>query len=97
MSRPFTSVQRQYPPDYVSIETLAYRLDCTVAEIEQLVRAGGLPAPVKILGLQRWDFDIVRATIETQNDRKMTKVGRNGQPTSETDPYLAGVERGTTR
>lgn len=96
MSRPQTSSQRNYPPDYVSIETLAYRLDCSVAEIEPLMRAGILPAPVLMAGMRRWDFGRVRDTIEQQNDRKSVKVGRNGQPTAESDPYLAGVDGGKT-
>ena len=31
-------VERGYPPDYVSAETLAYRLDCDVEVIEALMR-----------------------------------------------------------
>lgn len=89
------SGQRTYPPDYVSIETLAYRLDCSVADVETMLRNGGLPAPVQIAGLRRWDFGLVRATIDSQNARP-ARMGRNGQPTSQSDPYLAGVERGST-
>jgi hypothetical protein len=89
-------VQRQYPPDYVSVETLAYRLDCSVGEIEEFVRRGALPLPVKILGLRRWDFEVVRITITAQNDGRRVKLGRNGQATAESDPYLAGVESGAT-
>jgi hypothetical protein len=89
------NAQRAYPPDYVSVDTLAYRLDCTVAEVEALLRSGGLPGPMQISGLRRWDFGLVRATIYAQNS-KPVRVGRNGQPTAADDPYLAGVERGQT-
>ena len=87
---------RSYPPDYVSVETLAYRLDCTVGEVESLLRNGVIPAPIMLAGLRRWDFGLVRATIEGQAGR-MTRVGRNGRATAADDPYLAGVERGPTR
>lgn len=95
MSTGTSSNHRSYPPDYVSVETLAYRLDCTVAEIEVLLRSGGLPAPMQIAGLRRWDFGLVRATIDAQNAR-LVRLGRNGKPTAADDPYLAGVERGST-
>ena len=36
--------ERPYPPDYVSAETLAYRLDCQVEAIEALMRKGALAA-----------------------------------------------------
>lgn len=85
-----------YPPDYVSIETLAYRLDCTLGEIEMLLGSGHLPTPAAIAGLVRWDFGLVRATIERQNARPRKRMARNGQPAVESDPYLAGVERGKT-
>jgi hypothetical protein len=90
------SLRRVYPPDYVSIETLAYRLDCSLVEVKLLLGAGALPAPATIGGLQRWDFGLVRATIESENARSSAKVGRNGQPTAAADPYLAGVESGKT-
>ena len=34
-----------YPPDYVSAETLAYRLDCSRSTIDAYVRLGLLPKP----------------------------------------------------
>ena len=34
-----------YPPDYVSAETLAYRLDCSRSTIDAYVRSGLLPKP----------------------------------------------------
>jgi len=90
-----TPVPRGYAPDYVSAETLAYRLDCSVGEIDAMLRAGGLPPPRIIGKLRRWDFGLVRAFIDMQNS-SAPRVGRNGQPTADADPYLAGVERGST-
>ena len=45
-----------YPPDYVSAETLAYRLDCSRSTIDAYIRLGLLPKPETIGNLQRWDF-----------------------------------------
>jgi hypothetical protein len=83
---------RSYPPDYVSAETLAYRLDCPVENIELLVRAGALPRPRTIGNLRRWDFALVRAAIETQSGHR-TKTGPNGLPGPEADPFLAALEK----
>ena len=59
--------QRSYPPDYVSAETLAYRLDCSRSTIDSYVRLGLLPKPQTIGTLQRWDFGQVKAFIKAQN------------------------------
>ncbi|MFZ1106080.1 MAG: hypothetical protein WAN86_24990 [Hyphomicrobiaceae bacterium] len=58
--------ERDYPPDYVSAETLAYRLDC---EVEALMRKGALPRPRMIGDLRRWDFASVRAFVERRTRR----------------------------
>jgi predicted DNA-binding transcriptional regulator AlpA len=59
--------RRSYAPDYVSAETLAYRLDCSRSTIDVYVKAGLLPKPVTVGNLVRWDFAIVRAYIMAQN------------------------------
>ena len=56
-----------YPPDYVSAETLAYRLDCSRSTIDSYVRLGLLPKPQMIGNLQRCDFGQVKAFIKVQN------------------------------
>ena len=89
-------VERCYPPDYVSAETLAYRLDCSVTEIDDLMCHGLLPRPGRIGTLMRWDFSLVRAYIRAQNETLRLRLGSNGQPGPEDDPYLAGLERGTS-
>ncbi len=60
-----------YPPDYVSAETLAYRLDCSRSTIDAYVRLGLLPKPESIGNLQRWDFGQVKAFIKAQNAATM--------------------------
>jgi predicted DNA-binding transcriptional regulator AlpA len=49
-------VERPYPPDYVSAETLGYRLDLSRSTVEAYVRSGLLPKPEMIGNLPRWDF-----------------------------------------
>lgn len=87
--------QHVYPPDYVSSETLAYRLDLAPSLIENYVRDGLLPRPELIGNLKRWDFAEVRAYIKASNgqgsmsDRELEPNGRLR------DVYLERLRRGT--
>lgn len=45
---------RPYLPDFVSAETLAYRLDCSVRSIQEYAKSGILPRPIMIGNLVRW-------------------------------------------
>jgi excisionase family DNA binding protein len=82
---------RSYAPDFVSVDTLAHRLDCPVETIEMLVRTGELPRPCKIGTLVRWDYERVVAFLRTLSSPKV-KVGPNGLPGPEIDPFLAALE-----
>ena len=88
-----SDIERPYPPDYVSAETLAYRLDCPVEAIEALMRKGALPRPHLIGGLRRWDFATVRAFVEAQNV-PAKRLAPNGQPGPEDDAFLAALTNG---
>jgi len=90
MSEHKHDAERSYAADYVSAETLAYRLDCPIEAIEALVRRGALPRPWMIGGLRRWDFRSVRAFIEADNVTK-GKVAPNGRPGPDEDPFLAAL------
>jgi excisionase family DNA binding protein len=81
-----------YPPDYVSAETLAYRLDCSRATIDAYVKAGRLPKPEMIGNLVRWDFTEVRAFIKAQNTRNHSIS--NGVLHDPADPYLEALSHG---
>lgn len=87
-------------PDLVSLETLAFRLDCSVAEVERLCRTGVLPAPLRLGDLMRWEFEAVLAHIRRANGRAATsaapakiRLAANGLAGPEGDPFLSGVER----
>jgi predicted DNA-binding transcriptional regulator AlpA len=84
-----------YPPDYVSAETLAYRLDLAPTLIENYVRDGLLPRPELIGNLKRWDFAEVRAYIKARNGLSGNDQGEvepNGRPR---DLYLERLRRGS--
>ena len=83
-----------YPPDYVSAETLAYRLDCSRTTIDAYVRDGLLPKPEMIGNLPRWDFAEVRTFIKTRNARTIPTVS-NGVLHDPADPYLEALKHGT--
>ena len=86
---------RIYPPDYVSAETLAYRLDCSRATIDAYVRDGRLPKPELIGNLARWDFTEVRAFIKASNaDAKLAL--KNGVLHDPDDPYIEALKHGPT-
>lgn len=82
---------RSYPPDFVSAETLAYRLDCSRSTIDAYVRSGFLPKPQTIGNLQRWDFGQVKAYIKAQNGARSVMTGQDE------DEFLKGLEGGTSR
>jgi predicted DNA-binding transcriptional regulator AlpA len=83
-------VERPYPPDYVSAETLAYRLDVSRSTIESYVKAGLLPEAEMIGNLPRWDFAEVRAFIKA---RAAERAGSKGQ---QEDEYFEGLKRAAT-
>jgi predicted DNA-binding transcriptional regulator AlpA len=83
-----------YPPDYVSAETLAYRLDCSRSTIDAYVRLGLLPKPRTIGNLQRWDFGQVKAFIEAQN---AATHELQGSASGDEDAYLKGLKGGSPK
>jgi len=85
---------RVYPPDYVSAETLAYRLDCSRATIDAYVRQGRLPKPELIGNLVRWDFAEVRTFIKALNATSGVALD-NGVLNDPADPYLKALNHGT--
>ncbi len=82
-----------YPPDYVSAETLAYRLDCSRSTIDAYVRSGFLPKPQTIGNLQRWDFAQVKAYIRAQN----ITISADNLASDEEDAFLKGLESEPSR
>lgn len=88
-------VGRAFPPDYVSAQTLAYRLDCSRSTVDDYVRRGLLPTPRIIGNLQRWRWSEIEAWIANQGAVHDQLLLRNADA-DEDDPYSLGVKRVTT-
>ena len=87
MSSPAKST-RSYPPDYVSADTLAHRLDCSKSTVAEYVRRGLLPKPLKIGELVRWRWtDVETCIAELENSPARADAA---------DPYLDGINHGPT-
>lgn len=78
-----------YPPDWVSRETLAYRLDLAAGAVDQLVKRGILPEPHKIGEALRWRWSEIESRLS--GSKEITVEAE--------DPYDQGVNReiATTR
>lgn len=87
--------RRNFLPDYVSAETLAYRLDCSRSTVDDYVRRGLLPRPTTIGNLQRWRWCDVEAWIAVRDPFERFADAAGTTPENE-DPYLAGVKRAAT-
>lgn len=61
-----SEIQRPYAPDYLSIETLAYRLDCSPSTVRDYVDRGLLPRPTEIGNLVRWRWSDIETHIEVR-------------------------------
>jgi predicted DNA-binding transcriptional regulator AlpA len=78
--------KRHYSPDFVSADSLAYRLDCSRSTIDEYVRSGLLPPPKSIGNLQRWDFAEVCAFIRASHQH-----GEGANETQVEDEYFKGL------
>jgi len=90
-SRRKRDIQRPYSPDYVSAETLAYRLDCSRSKIDADVRAGLLPKPIGVGTMQRWRWADVEEAIEAQN--ALASGNGAGAASLDDDPFIVGARR----
>ena len=70
------------PPAYPSKSSLAHELDCAESTVDELVRKGILPKPIRLTGgCVRWVWTEVELAL---NSLKQT---------GESDPYMAGVAK----
>jgi predicted DNA-binding transcriptional regulator AlpA len=75
------------PPSYLSRATLAHELDCAESTVDELVKRGVLPKPVRLSsGCVRWCWAEVELAITSLKD---------GVVGGENDPFLAGVRNAT--
>lgn len=83
---------RPYPPDYVSAETLAYRLDMSRSAVYADVKKGLLPQPVLIGGKPRWRWSDVEACIRSQNG-DVSQAYQQPDTIEGEDLFIAGIRR----
>ncbi len=70
-------------PDYLKRETLAKRLNLAPGAIDQLIKRGLLPPPIKLGEAILWRWEDVDSWLQRSQNRE----------TDSNDPYLAGVSR----
>ena len=78
-------MRRNFPPDYLSKESLAHRLDMKVGAIDQLVKRGILPPPHQIGEALRWWWPEVDRRIRA-DDLQDTSTASDAE-----DPYLSAI------
>ncbi|GEP06771.1 hypothetical protein MOX02_48090 [Methylobacterium oxalidis] len=71
------------PPSYLSRATLAQELDVSESTVDEMVRRGVLPKPLRLSsGCVRWCWQDVQAALVTL---------KGGTETPASDPFLAGA------
>ena len=86
-------IERPYPPDYISAETLAYRLDLSRSTVDDWVTRGLLP-PAKIVGTaQRWRWSDIESAIASPNGELALPNGTDFSV--EDDPFSTGTKNVT--
>lgn len=81
-----SELSRPYPPEFVSAETLAYRLDCSVSAIHDYTKAGLIPKPLTIGNLVRWRWSDIVEVIEQRNSL-------SGVSSSDSDEYTTDLAK----
>jgi predicted DNA-binding transcriptional regulator AlpA len=76
-------------PAYMSRATLAHELDIAESTVDDFVKRGILPPPIKLSpGCVRWSWAAVQAALDSLAD--------TGSCKSPDDPFLAGVDNVVT-
>lgn len=75
------------PPAYLSKRTLARELDLSESTVDEMVRRGVLPKPLRLsTGCVRWSWAAVEASLASIETSGNTGAG---------DPFLTGAEDAT--
>jgi predicted DNA-binding transcriptional regulator AlpA len=76
------------PPSYLSCASLARELDVSETTVQEMVRRGVLPAPIKLSsGCVRWCWADVQAALGSLS---------SGKTDASDDPFLVGARNATT-
>jgi predicted DNA-binding transcriptional regulator AlpA len=80
--------RRGAPPSYVSRATLATELDCAPSTVDEMVKRGVLPKPLRLsTGCVRWCWEDVEAALCS-----LKNVTGSGESS---DPYMKGIADAT--
>ena len=83
MSR--TEITAERPPSYLSRASLAAELDCSPSTVDELVRRGILPKPVRMTtGCVRWSWSAVKDALDLLGGTK-----------HDADPFMTGARNAT--
>lgn len=81
------AISSDRPPSYLSRATLARELDVCESTVDEMVRRGVLPKPLRLSsGCVRWCWQEVQIALVAL---------RGGAETSISDPFLAGAQNVT--
>jgi predicted DNA-binding transcriptional regulator AlpA len=76
-------------PAYMSRATLAHALDIAESTVDDFVKRGILPQPIRLSpGCVRWQWAAVQAALDS--------LSGTGSARSPDDPFMAGVENVVT-
>jgi predicted DNA-binding transcriptional regulator AlpA len=79
------SVTTSRPPAFLSKASLAHELDMAESTVDEMVRRGVLPKPVKLsAGCVRWSWTAVEYALASL-----------GGEIQDTDPFMAGAKHAT--
>jgi predicted DNA-binding transcriptional regulator AlpA len=74
------------PPSYLSRASLATELDCAESTVDEMVKRGVLPAPLRLsTGCVRWRWADVETALAS------LKNVRASDGTESSDPYIRGI------
>jgi predicted DNA-binding transcriptional regulator AlpA len=73
------------PPSYISRKQLAWELDSSESSVDELVRRGVIPPPIKLTaGCIRWSWQAVQERLAIVSDT-----------VDDGDPYMTGAANAT--
>jgi predicted DNA-binding transcriptional regulator AlpA len=78
------------PPAYLSRSQLAFELDMAESTVDDMVKRGVLPSPIKLsTGCVRWCWADVVTALSSLKDGAI--LSKSGTPVASSDPYILGA------
>lgn len=70
--------RRQDPPEFISLATLAHRLEIGERRAESYVRSGFLPKPRRVGDLDRWHWPEVVDRLQGEEPQEQAEAADDG-------------------